>query len=85
MNRYRVEHQTEYVYSGLVQLDSHALRLRPREGHDLRIASSTIAIEPEAFLRWHRDAEDNCIAIATFATPAEKLRIASSLIVEQYD
>ena len=85
MNRYWIVHRTTYFYSHPVQLGSHALRLRPREGHDLRIESSTITIHPEAFLRWHRDVEDNCLAIATFATPTDRLLIESSLIVEQYD
>jgi transglutaminase-like putative cysteine protease len=85
MNRYHIFHRTDYFYSGLVVLGPHALRLRPRAGHDLRIESSMITIQPEAFLRWHRDVEDNCVAMATFETPADHLRIESNLIVEQYD
>jgi transglutaminase-like putative cysteine protease len=85
MNRYQIVHRTVYTYSGPVQLGSHALRLRPREGHDLRIESSRITIQPEASLRWHRDVEDNSVAIATFAAPADLLLIESSLIIQQYD
>ena len=85
MNRYRILHRTAYVYSGPVQLGSHSLRLRPREGHDLRIESSLMAIQPEASLLWHRDVEGNSVAIATFASPANQLRIESTLIVQQYD
>jgi transglutaminase-like putative cysteine protease len=85
MNRYKVFHRTDYFYSGHVVLGPHALRLRPRAGHDLRIESSMITIQPEAFLRWHRDVEDNCVAIATFNTTADYLHIESKLIVEQYD
>lgn len=85
MNRYGILHRTSYAYSGPVQLGPHELRLRPRGGHDLRIESSKLLIQPAAVLRWHRDVEDNCVALATFATPANQLLIESSLIVQQYD
>lgn len=85
MNRYLIIHRTLYAYSGPVQLGPHQLRLRPRAGHDLRIESSELTIEPETFLRWHRDVEDNCIAIANFTTPATQLLIESHLIIQQYD
>lgn len=85
MHRYQIVHRTTYLYSGPVLLGSHALRLRPREGHDLRIEASRIRIEPEAFLRWHRDVEGNSVAIADFSTTSEHLLIESMLIVQQYD
>lgn len=85
MNRLQILHRTVYTYSGYVQLGSHALRLRPRGGHDLRIETSTITIQPEANLRWHRDVEDNSVAIASFAAPADRLLIESNLIIQQYD
>lgn len=85
MNRYRILHRTAYVYSEPVALGSHELRLRPRAGHDLRIESSRLEIQPDALLRWHRDVEDNCVAIASFSTPADQLLIESQLIIEQYD
>lgn len=85
MKRYRIVHQTSYLYSGPVHLGPHALRLRPREGHDLRIESSTITIQPQAFLRWHRDVEGNSVAIADFDKAANRLLVDSTLIVEQYD
>ena len=85
MHRYKIVHRTNYLYSQPVLLGSHALRLRPREGHDLRIESSRITIQPEAFLRWHRDVEGNSVAIAVFSTASEQLLIESRLIVQQYD
>lgn len=85
MNRYRIIHTTDYTYSGFVQLGSHALRLRPREGYDLRIESSTLTIQPNAFLRWHRDVEGNSVAIADFNTGSNHLLIESVLLVEKYD
>jgi len=85
MHRYKILHRTNYLYSELVLLGSHALLLRPREGHDLRIESSRITIQPEAFLRWHRDVEGNSVAIADFSAATKQLLIESTLIVQQYD
>lgn len=85
MHRYQILHRTEYRYSEPVHLGTHTLHLRPREGHDLRIEASTIEIQPQAFLRWHRDVEDNCIAIATFDSPCQRLLMTSRLVVQQYD
>ncbi len=85
MKLYRITHRTKYTYSGLVQLGPHALRLRPREGYDLRIESSTLTIQPHAFLRWHRDVEGNCVANADFNTLSDQLLIESILLIQQYD
>jgi len=85
MNRYQILHRTVYRYSGPVALGPHALRLRPREGHELRIESSRLTIHPEAALRWHRDVEDNSVAIATFRDRTERLVIESSLVIQQYN
>ena len=68
-----------------MRLESHALHLRPREGHELRIESSTLEITPPATLRWHRDVEDNSVAIAIFDSPANQLLIESEVIIQQYN
>jgi transglutaminase-like putative cysteine protease len=85
MQRYKILHRTYYTFSAAVRLEPHALRLRPREGHELRIESSTLQLTPPATLRWHRDAEDNSVAVATFEAPATQLVIASEVIVQQYN
>lgn len=85
MQRYNILHRTYYNFSAPVQLGPHALRLRPREGHELHIESSSLKIIPSATLRWHRDAEDNSVAIATFATPTKQLSIESHVIIQQYN
>ena len=85
MQRYKILHRTYYDFSGPVWFEPHALRVRPREGHELRIESSTLEITPPATLRWHRDVEDNSVAIATFDTPASQLVIESEVILQQYD
>jgi transglutaminase-like putative cysteine protease len=85
MQRYRILHRTYYSFSGEVQLGPHVLRLRPREDHELRIESATLVITPSATLRWHRDVEDNSVAIATFETPASQLVIESDVIIQQFN
>ena len=85
MQRFEILHRTYYNFSGMVQLGPHALRLRPREGHELRIETSTLEISPPATLRWQRDVEDNSLAVATFAAPAAKLAIESRVVIQQFN
>ncbi len=85
MQRYSILHRTYYNYPDAVTLGPHRLRLRPREDHELRIESSSLEITPEAELHWQRDAEDNSVAIATFAQPTNQLVIESKVIIQQYN
>jgi transglutaminase-like putative cysteine protease len=85
MRRYKILHRTYYNFSGPVWLEPHSLRLRPREDHELHIESSTLEITPAATLRWHRDVEDNSVAIATFTSPTNKLSIESEVVIQQYN
>jgi transglutaminase-like putative cysteine protease len=85
MQRYKILHRTCYNFSAAVRLDSHTLLIRPREGHELRIESSILEITPPATLRWHRDVEDNSVAIATFDSPTSQLLIESEVIIQQYN
>lgn len=85
MQRYKILHRTYYNFSGIVQLGPHALRLRPREDHDLRIESSSLTITPPASLLWHRDVEGNAVAIATFDLPTSQLAVESEVVIHQYN
>lgn len=85
MKRFRIQHKTTYDFPSPVQLLPHTLRLRPREGHELRIENSKLDIFPEAKLRWHRDAEGNCVATATFDARSHSLTIKSEVIIQQFD
>src|SRR5882724_11995107 len=64
---------------------THGLRLRPREGHELRVESVDVRTTPASSIRWSRDVEDNSVAIATFELPAHQLMIESHVIVQQYN
>lgn len=86
MKRLWIEHSTEYAFEPAVSLLPHRVLVRPRAGHNLRIASSALHIDPPATVHWHRDALDNAVAVATFERGCvSSLRINSSVVIEQYD
>jgi hypothetical protein len=85
MRGLKILHRTYYNFRGAVQLQPHRLLLRPREGPGLHIELSKLDIAPAAQIRWHRDAYDNSVAVATFATLTSQLAIASECVVQQFD
>lgn len=85
MQRYEILHRTYYNFTTAVQLGPHVLRLRPREGHELRVESVDLRTTPASNIRWSRDVEDNAVAIATFELPTHQLMIESHVIVQQYN
>jgi transglutaminase-like putative cysteine protease len=85
MKRIRITHQTEYHYTRPVTFGPHRALMRPREGHDVRIVSSRVEIEPTATVRWLRDIESNSVAVITFEEPAAALRLFAEVDVDLYD
>ena len=85
MQRYKILHRTYYNFSSTVTLGPHFLRLRPREDYELRIESFSLNITPKATLLWHRDAEGNSVATATFDIATQQLVFESELIIQQYN
>jgi len=85
VRRLRIEHLTTYQFSEPVTLQPHRLLIRPREGHDVRIESSKLAITPAHQVRWHRDVFDNSVAVARFLEPADRLAIRSEVTIQHYD
>ncbi len=85
MQRYKILHRTYYNYTNEVMLGPHELRLRPREDYELRIESSSLKITPTATLLWHRDVENNSVAIASFDKPTSQLLIESEVIIQQFN
>lgn len=79
-----VRHLTTYRYRRPVEFGDHRMMMRPREGHDLRLLSSELEIEPEPRrLRWFYDTFDNCVAVASFADSWTSLRIENRFTVER--
>lgn len=85
MQRYKIIHRTYYNYSTDVVLGDHRLLLRPRENYGLRIESFDLKSMPESKIFWHRDVEDNSVAVATFTQPTSQLLFESEVIIQQYN
>jgi transglutaminase-like putative cysteine protease len=85
MRRIDIEHITKYLYPEPVEFLPHKLLVRPREGHDIRIESSSLQITPAFTIEWQRDIFGNSLAIASFSEPAESLEIVSRLVVQHYE
>ena len=80
-----IEHSTVYRYTRPVRFTTHRLLVRPLEGHDIKIRSSSLVIEPAHHIRWIHDIFDNSIALVDFDEPANQLRVESRVTVEQYN
>ncbi|MCX7099717.1 MAG: transglutaminase family protein [Methylococcales bacterium] len=85
MRRLQIKHLTRYQYERPVSLLPHKLLLRPREGHDIRIESAELIIEPAHQLVWQRDVCDNAVAAVSFLEPSDYLSINSQVLVQHYD
>ena len=78
-----IDHKTEYRYAQPVGFGEHRIMLRPRDGHDLRVLKSRLAIAPEPMsLRWIHDVFGNSVAIATFDERADSCPSTSTVTVE---
>ncbi len=84
MKQIRIHHLTEYLFSEQVALTDHTLLLRPREGHDIRIASSRLEVQPGHSVKWYRDIYGNSVGILHLHEPTVQLRIESEVVIEHY-
>ncbi|WP_295393244.1 transglutaminase family protein [uncultured Thiodictyon sp.] len=85
MRRINISHVTEYLFPTPISLLPHRLLLRPRENHNVRIESSLLEIVPAHTVQWKRDVLDNSVALVAFTEPAERLHIASSVVIQHYE
>ena len=75
---------TTYRYARPVELGEHRMMMRPRDGHDQRLISADLHIDPEPRrLRWLYDTFDNCVAIASFSGSHMALRVENHFAVER--
>src|SRR5580692_4753578 len=78
-----IHHKTQYRYARPVAFGEHRIMLRPRDGHDLRVLSGDLRIEPAPMrLRWIHDVFGNSVAIATFDERSDVLTFTSTVTVE---
>jgi transglutaminase-like putative cysteine protease len=83
MPRLTIHHKTEYRYAHPVAFGEHRIMLRPRDGHDLRVVSDALRIEPKPMqLRWIHDVFGNSVAIAVFDERSDRLAFTSTVTVE---
>src|SRR3984957_539620 len=81
-----VRHLTTYRYKRPVEFGDHRMMIRPRDGHDQRLLSSQLDIEPEPRrLRWLYDTFDNCVAVASFSGAWTSLRVENRFSVERIE
>jgi transglutaminase-like putative cysteine protease len=81
----RIRHRTTYFYSESVSFGPHRMMLRPREGHDIKIAQSVLEITPAHSIHWIRDVNGNSIAVADFTERANQLMVFSDLILDHFE
>jgi transglutaminase-like putative cysteine protease len=75
---YTIRHVTTYRYKRAVAFGEHRMMLRPRDDGDQIVLDAGLAITPRpADVTWTRDAFDNHMAIARFASRARELRFES--------
>jgi len=84
MSRLKITHLTEYRFATPVTLQPHRLLLRPREGAEVHIESSSLTISPAHTVKWHRDALDNATAVVDFLAAAQTLSIRSEVILQHF-
>ncbi|TFH63949.1 MAG: transglutaminase family protein [Gemmatimonadales bacterium] len=84
MRRLSITHLTEYQFVSTVTLLPHRLLLRPREGTDVHIESSSLKIFPAHTVKWHRDVLDNAAAVVEFLEPTNYLTISSEVVIQHY-
>lgn len=80
--RLSIVHTTTYAFARAVRFHPHRLMLRPRNNHDLHVAAHDLKCTPAARIAWSQDVFGNLVATAAFDAPAERLEIASRLVVE---
>jgi transglutaminase-like putative cysteine protease len=79
-----VRHLTTYRYARPVVFGDHRMMMRPRDGHDQRLLTAELEIDPEPKrLRWLYDTFDNCVAIASFSGAWTSLRVENRFTVER--
>ncbi len=84
MRRLKITHLTEYRFFNKVTLQPHRLLLRPREGSEVHIESSSLTISPAHTVKWHRDVLDNAAAMVSFLEPTQFLSITSEVVIQHY-
>ncbi|MCS6853195.1 MAG: transglutaminase family protein [Elioraea sp.] len=84
MPRVTILHRTTDRYGRPIRFGDHRPMVRPRDSHDLRLISATLAAAAPARLRWKDGVFGTSIAIASFAEESEILGFVSTIEVGHY-
>ena len=86
MPHIRIAHTTEYTYHQPVRPTTHRLMLRPRDSHDLRLHSATLAVTPPpSRTRWAHDVFGNSVCYLEWDRAlTQLLRIVSTLDLDHF-
>ncbi|MEQ8440914.1 MAG: transglutaminase family protein [Alphaproteobacteria bacterium] len=79
-----VHHVTSYHYDRPVRFGEHALMMRPRDSHDLRMLEASLSVSPAATTRWTHDVFGNSVARVEFLEEADHLHVESTIRIEHY-
>lgn len=86
MRLLKVRHVTTYRYARPVGFGDHRMMFRPRDSHDLRLVSTSLAIAPAPrAIRWLHDVHGNSVAVASFDTRASELRFESEIVIQHFE
>ena len=78
-----IRHLTAYRYRRPVAFGEHRMMLRPKESYDQRILDAQIVVGPTpADVRWVHDVFGNCVGVARFEGPADRLSFESRILLE---
>jgi transglutaminase-like putative cysteine protease len=79
-----VRHLTTYRYKRPIELGEHRMMMRPRDGHDQRLVTWELTMEPRpARMRGLYAALDNCVALASFTGSTTHFAVENRFTVER--
>jgi transglutaminase-like putative cysteine protease len=79
-----VHHVTSYRYDRPVRFGEHAMMMRPRDSHDIRMLEASLSVFPACETRWAHDVFGNSVAKVTFLEESDRLDVESSIKLEHY-
>lgn len=79
----KVRHVTSYAYKRPVAFGEHRIMFRPRDSYDQRLLAADLRIVPEpSEVYWIHDVFGNSVAVANFASKAEKLEFETNIVLD---
>lgn len=80
----QVEHTTVYRYARPVSFGEHRVMFRPRSGYDVQVLDLSLAVKPEADIRWVQDVFSNSVTLVTPRTASDRLEIVARFRIEHF-